>query len=151
MCRCDLCLTVDPTETDMKPLKGFLFLLCLFLISIRASAQVPAVSTTGAISPTEMQLAQWAITQGGLVVVVLVIIWSYRRDFHRIFQSEHERSKELIMALEASTSALSTHAEMMRNVAQADRDSAKAFQDLAATVRACEAVRDTFNDMKMKR
>ena len=130
----------------MKPLKGFVFLLALFLIAVRASAQVPAVPASGAVSQTEIQLAQWAITQGGLVVVVLVVIWSYRRDFHRIFQSEYQRTQELILTVQASTSALTMHAEMMRERASADREHVKAFTELTGVIKRCEAAQVLFDD-----
>jgi len=134
----------------MKPLKSVIFLLALFLIAVRASAQVPVPPPGSPISQTEIQLLQWAITQGGLVAVVLVVVWSYRRDFHRIFQSENERTRELLVALEGSTTALSAHAEVMRQRADADRDFSKAFLELSASVRACEAVREVFTKSHAK-
>ncbi len=31
-----------------------------------------------------LDIVKWSITQGGLVVALLVILWSYRRDFTRV-------------------------------------------------------------------
>lgn len=131
----------------MKPVKGLIFVVALLLMALRAAAaQGGAVAGQAPVTQTEMQLAQWAVTQGGLVVVVLVVVWSYRRDFHRIFQSENTRTNELILALQGSTAALTAHAELMRQNADSDREHAKAFLELSAAVRACEAVRDVFQD-----
>jgi hypothetical protein len=130
----------------MKPLKGFVFLLALFLIAVRASAQAGTTVGSPVLNATEVQLFQWAVTQGGLVVVVLVVIWSYRRDFHRVFQSETQRSQELIMTLQSSTTALTMHAEMMRERAHAERDQIKAFTELAGAVKRCEVAQHLFED-----
>ncbi|MEN6605919.1 MAG: hypothetical protein ABFD60_01650 [Bryobacteraceae bacterium] len=122
-----------------------LLVLCLVLIGLRASAQTltPAIGVAG---PAETQLFQWAVTQGGLVLVVLVVVWSYRRDFSRIFNVEKERTTELLLALQQSSSALAMHAELMRSQADSAREQAKAFFDLAGSVRTCEVVREVLKD-----
>jgi hypothetical protein len=129
----------------MRPIKGVVFLLALFLISVRAAAQVPAAAPSGAIGQTEIQLAQWAVTQGGLVLVVLVVIWSYRRDFHRIFQAESERTQALLSTVQASTAALTMHAEAMRDRSSSDREHAAAYRELALSVQKCEVAREVLD------
>lgn len=36
-------------------------------------------------------LFKWAVTQGGLVLVVLVVFWTYRRDLQRIAAKDAEK------------------------------------------------------------
>jgi hypothetical protein len=121
----------------------------LLIFSVRATAQgaLPAPTT---LAGAEIQLLQWGVTQGGLVAVVLVVIWSYRRDFHRLFGAENVRSLELIKALQASTNVMASHAELMREQATADREHAKAFQDLSTSIRQCEAVREQLLSLKTR-
>lgn len=53
-------------------------------------APVEAASSTGASAVSE-DFLKWALTQGGLVLVVLVVFWSYRRDFIRRVVREEEK------------------------------------------------------------
>ncbi len=107
----------------------------LALLAVNASAQgsvpVPQVTTTGAV---EGEFVKWALTQGGLTVVVLVLFWSYRRDTARIISEAHDRNETLRSIMQEAITAMSTHAE-------AARSQAANFSHLARTVETCEAVR----------
>lgn len=39
----------------------------------------------------DVRFYEWAFTQGGLTAVVLVLLWSYRRDFVSLLKSQDER------------------------------------------------------------
>jgi len=60
-------------------------ILALVLITALAAnsalAQTPV--TDGLPSNTQVDLAKWAMTQGGLLIALVVVLWSYRRDFFR--------------------------------------------------------------------
>ena len=121
-----------------------LILLAALLTYAYAAAAQPVLVGAGSNSSSEFQLLQWGVTQGGLVLVIMVVVWAYRRDFQRLFNAESIRTTELMTALQASSEALSTHAEIERESAGAAREQAKAFSDLAGTVRTCEVVREVF-------
>lgn len=68
------------------------------------------------LGATEIDLVKWAFTQGGLMVVLLVVLISYRRDFFRkqeIKQSEIDLLKEdkrmLARVLERNADAMTQH------------------------------------------
>lgn len=135
----------QPPPSLFRTLRGPILTLLLILLGWNASAnelvtEVPA--------QRNIELLQWAVTQGGLVVVILVVVWSYRRDFQRVFSREDDKSHELIIALQASSTAMTSHAEMMRENAHAAREQAKAFSELAGRVQACELARQIFEDKK---
>lgn len=127
----------------MTRFRGLLLVVCLLMLAWNASAGTVIPLATDGVPPTsETALFQWAVTQGGLVVVVLVVVWSYRRDFSRLFASERQKSGELMIALQQSTAAIATHAEMMRDQTLALREQARAFSDLSGSVQTCKVVRD---------
>lgn len=125
----------------MKSLRPFILISALFLFSTGALGKTLAgegapPSLTGAGEP---ELLRWAVTQGGLVLVTLVVIWSYRRDFQRVFVEEKERTAALMEVLNKATAALATHTE-------ASRQQAASFAELASSVRLCEAVRQMIHE-----
>ena len=128
-------------------MKVGLWVAALLLLSLRAAhgsepGPVPGMPAAN----WEIQLFQWAVTQGGLVVVVLWGGWQWRRDYQRVFQFERERTQELLITITRAIDAMATHAELIRDQNAAYREQAKAFSDLSGTVRACEAVRDIFKN-----
>lgn len=42
----------------------------------------------------ESDFIRWALTQGGLVLVLIIMGWSYRRDLVRVAKEEEERTRE---------------------------------------------------------
>jgi len=127
----------------MRRARPLVLLLALLAFSFQALAQTSLPGSGSSVS-SEIQLLQWGVTQGGLVLVILVVVWSYRRDFQRLFSAERDRTAELMLALQGASAALSTHAEIGRENTTATREQAKAFMDLAGTVRTCEVVREVF-------
>lgn len=127
----------------MRHARPVILLLALLTFSFQTAAQT-SLPGSGPTASSEIQLLQWGVTQGGLVLVILVVVWSYRRDFHRLFNAERDRTAELMIALQGSSAALSTHAEILREDAAAAREQAKSFSDLAGSVRTCEVVREAF-------
>jgi hypothetical protein len=98
-----------------------------------AGLQTPGVSVPVPEAPGD--LLRWALTQGGLVVVLLVILWSYRKDFMSTLQQQRDVTTQMAAALKEASGALATHSEAVR--AQS-----VAFAQLADSVRRCEAVRE---------
>lgn len=75
------------------------------------SAPVFALQDAGAVTnqggpmgPTEIDLVKWGFTQGGLTLVLIVVLFSYRRDFfrkHEAKQAETDAKQAEIDALRA--------------------------------------------------
>lgn len=63
----------------------------------------------------EPDMLRYAITQGGLLAVVLVLLWSYRRDFLRI-QTKDDEKIALLMSLVSDN-----RVAMERNVEATER------------------------------
>jgi hypothetical protein len=53
----------------------------------------------------QQDLVRYALTQGGLLAVVLVLLWSYRRDNLSVLQEERDRNIVLTGLVSASTTA----------------------------------------------
>lgn len=51
-------------------------------------------------------LIRYVFTQGGLFAVLIVVLWSYRRDFTRILDRDAERLEVLTGLVAANTSAM---------------------------------------------
>lgn len=52
------------------------------------------------------ELIQWALTQGGLAVVIMVVLWAYRKDLTRIQLRDQEKTEVLITLVRDVTIAL---------------------------------------------
>lgn len=76
-------------------------------------------------------LVRYAIAQGGLAAVVLVIFWSYRRDFVRLFEAKSTEAATLATLVEKNTAA-------MTNVTAASEAQEKATHRLARAVEKLE-------------
>lgn len=55
---------------------------------------------------TDPELFKWALTQGGLVLVLLVVGWTYRRDFSRLLDNDTEKLHILTTLVATNTSAM---------------------------------------------
>jgi len=64
----------------------------LLTASVVLAGTEPHASESGA----QLDLIKWAVTQGGLVLVTLVILWSYRKDFRTVLMMKDEQAKILI-------------------------------------------------------
>jgi hypothetical protein len=67
----------------------------------------------------DADLVRYAITQGGLLAVVLVLLWSYRRDSMRMLLERENRLAVMTELVQASTAALTRSAEACERMARA--------------------------------
>lgn len=136
----------------MRAVLAFLILCLMTLGSARAPAaqaltppaeQVEHVAPTpgGGMGATEIDLVKWGFTQGGLTLVLLVVLGSYRRDFFR--KSE---------AKQAEIDLLREEKLMLAGVI---RDSTKAMVDQAvatnANTKATELLAQNVNNLAERR
>jgi hypothetical protein len=63
------------------------------------------------VAPPDGDLLRYALTQGGLAVVVLVLMWSYRRDFTRILDAKEDRLVVMATMVSANIAAATRSAE----------------------------------------
>lgn len=90
------------------------------------SLPAPAVvGMSGGTAPetepvAETTLLKYAVTQGGLAIVLLVVFWSYRRDLARIEVRDQEKLQIVTTLVEKNTAALvnseATNARLARAV-----------------------------------
>lgn len=102
----------------MRKLRFPALILCLSLFAVGAEARflldgANPVPTTGN-SAVDKTIYEDAMTKGGLVTIILIIVWSYRRDWERLFKLERERSEQLLAVLTTASTALATHTEATR-------------------------------------
>ncbi len=67
----------------------------------------------------DFSLLKYAITQGGLVLVVIVLLWSYRRDFTRVLTEQQDRLSVMTNIVQVSTAALTRSADASERMARA--------------------------------
>lgn len=86
----------------------------------------PVVGMTGgtgaetpAVDEINLTLTKFMITQGALAVVLLVVFWSYRRDFLRKIE-QGEKDREVVIGLvKENTTALVTAEQTNARLARA--------------------------------
>lgn len=89
----------------MRSLRGLI--LGLAVVALSANGLWASQSTTPAgLSAVESDFVKWALTQGGLTIVLLGTLWSYRRDMTRGLREEQARTQVLTALVEKSTEAL---------------------------------------------
>lgn len=81
---------------------AILSLLLAFVGSVGASQAGIAPFPSGSI---EQDFWRWAIIQGGLLVALVIVLWSYRKDLVGTLAEERDREKLLVDLVERSTSA----------------------------------------------
>lgn len=59
----------------------------------------------------DLDFGKYALTQGGLLIVVLVLIWLQRRDNERISKKDEEKIGVLTELVRANTTALTRAAD----------------------------------------
>ncbi len=92
--------------------RALTFTSCIWMFSLGVLDQPGSVAPT--LLPHDAELMRWAVTQGGLLVVVLLLVWSYRRDFTRALDLEKTRADQAMELMTKATVALTTHSETMR-------------------------------------
>ncbi|HVL65714.1 MAG TPA: hypothetical protein VM364_00500 [Vicinamibacterales bacterium] len=94
-----------------------------------SSAQIPAAAvtpaaedgrTTASGGPMDEQLFKYALTQGGLTIVCLVLFWWIQREHRRQDAAKDERMQILVVLVEKNTAALTaseaTNARLARAI-----------------------------------
>lgn len=119
----------------LRVLRGPLLTVALLLFSSGSLLGQPTLDPGGTLGGTEAELARWAVTQGGLLVVVLVVIWSYRRDFSRSVTAERERADRAMTMMERTIAATVAHSDALR--VQTD-----CVNRLAENVKLCQMVQE---------
>jgi hypothetical protein len=76
-------------------------------------AREPAAAG-GSADVAQIDLVKWGITQGGLVLVTLVILWSYRRDFNTVLATQRSEIEVLTELVTKSTAAMTDAAAASR-------------------------------------
>lgn len=74
--------------------------ICLFGFNGMAQA-----NSTGTLPVSEPDFVRWALTQGGLVVALLIIAWSYRRDLVHIIRDQDSKVQVLTALVQEATAA----------------------------------------------
>lgn len=81
-----------------------------------------ALLVFAAIEPaiaSDTDLVRYAITQGGLLAVVIVLLWNYRRDAMRQLSSKDEQLAVMIELVKLSTTALTRSSDACDRMARA--------------------------------
>lgn len=78
------------------------YVLALLALAVNAFAQ----GASGlAPAPAESELVR-VLSQGGPAAVLVVVLWSYRRDLATLLKEERDRTATLVALIERSTAAL---------------------------------------------
>jgi predicted HAD superfamily Cof-like phosphohydrolase len=90
------------------------------------------------MGPREIDLVKWGFTQGGLTLVLILTLVSYRRDFFRRNEAkevelEHERGEKRMFAavIEKNAQAMTQHALSVQANTEATRMLAQNVNNLA--------------------
>ena len=97
----------------------------------------------------DQDFIKWAVTQGGLTLVLILVLWQYRRDFFRRADDEKRRTdewksahastqlekRELRDVLEANAKAMSEHATATALNTEATNRVARGIEMLVPGVR----------------
>lgn len=87
-------------------------------------------STAAEASPVDdPSLVKYAITQGGLAIVLLIVFWAYRRDLARIELRDQEKLQVVVALVEKNTAA---HAEVKTAIVVAEQTSARLARAIEA-------------------
>lgn len=67
----------------------------------------------------DLDLTHYVVTQGGLLAVVLILLWTLRKDYQGILREQGERLKVMTDLVTASTVALTRSADATERMARA--------------------------------
>jgi hypothetical protein len=87
--------------------------ICFTVGSVLMMESLSLAQTFGT-TPAEpdVDFWKWAVTQGGLVIVTLVILWTYRNDFKKVLAAEradHEQTRQVLEIATAIAREYGTH------------------------------------------
>lgn len=100
---------------DMTALRAVLCFVGIVLVGDSVT-QAQAAGAPG--SAADLDLVRWAMTQGGLVLVTLVLLWSYRRDFKTVLAAQDQVIGVLTGLVRETTIAIEDSAAAKRELAQ---------------------------------
>jgi hypothetical protein len=95
-------------------------LAILLVISVRLASAQPSTGPEGA----QLDFWKWALTQGGLLVALLVVLWTYRRDSLSVLKaarSENALLMELVSKAVAAITGVESAIKEFRKDADNDR------------------------------
>lgn len=75
----------------------------------------------------EIDILKWGLTQGGLVIIVLILLWSYRRDFTRLMARDEEKIAVLTDLIGQTRSELAKSSAVVDSVKGAVDDLRRAI------------------------
>ena len=94
-----------------RALRKPVFSMCLLLFAATVFAQGPAPVPSVAPETTILRYLE----QGGLAAVLIVVLWSYRRDLARLLADEKEKTRLLMELIERNTAAQVKLADAVNN------------------------------------
>lgn len=71
------------------------------------------------MTPGEMEILKWALTQGGVVLVLLIVVWSYRRDFTRLMARDDEKIAILTELVGQTRASMEGHRAVIEGLQRA--------------------------------
>lgn len=93
---------MSATTRGRLKLSLLLAILLAFVGSVAAHQAPSGPFPSGSMEP---DFWRWAIIQGGLLVALLIVLWSYRKDLVGALAAERERATVLIELVRSSTAA----------------------------------------------
>ena len=78
--------------------------------AILIHASVVQASAVEGVDMPSLDLLKWAFTQGGLVIVTLTILWSYRKDFRGVLAEQQTQIAVLTKLVQETTAAMQNFA-----------------------------------------
>lgn len=120
---------------------GRLMALVAILICYSLHGLAAPMGESGAVASApswDGELMRWMVTQGGLTVALIVVLWSYRRDFTRVLAAAQADNERLIAALHEVTVATTAQTTTLLQQQAAMADMTRAVQDCRAVQRLLE-------------
>lgn len=108
----------------------------LFLFNLHGTVS----SDIAAVEPSGNELMRWLVTQGGLTIALLTVLWFYRRDAQQMIVSARAENSQLITTLQATSAALTTHADALRQLTSTVHEETKQTAIMTQVVERCRAV-----------
>lgn len=92
--------------------------VALVSVAVTASTLFEQVAAAPADPRLQQDFLQWAVTQGGLTMALLAVLWFYRRDFLRAARQEVAAEAEHRERAQRRVSELSSQLNMVVNIVQ---------------------------------
>lgn len=115
-------------------MKGTVILMLVALLSI-SSAQPTAPTTSYAVqserpadtmTPQDTELFRWSVTQGGLTLALVLVLFFYRRDFFRKLEQSEETQRAALAAKQAEIELMREEKQNLKELIKENAASATA-------------------------